>query len=287
MGGGATGFNPDWMKKFVDVPKDNGEIERVRVDRWVEPHKTHKMKAFCRTCLKCFSIKEGWWAIKRHGDGAKHLETFKKSDSNQNEENGPRPQILKIPEALQHINIKKQFELTVEKQRQKAEVMLVAALANHGISERFHDCLNTLIPLMFNDSKVAKGWNMGRTKASTILTHGIDPYLREQVLDLMRRKHFSLNFDESTVNHDQLIALNVSVMSDEGRMIKVNIDMIEVTEGTSGEEIAEKVLRFLFANNIPTENIISDQTDGTGSMIGNIKVITRVCNLFLINFCFS
>ena len=202
----------------------------------MEPHKTNSMKSYCRACHKSFDIKEGWWAVKRHGEGTKHNTMFKSSDYNQNED---VPRGLNIPRALQNINIKHQFELTVEKKRQKAKVMLVTALANHGISERVHDCLNTLIPLIFDDSKVAKGWNMGQTKASNILTYGIDPDLREKLVLLLRSRFFSMNFDESTICHHQLLALNVSTWNDEGKIFKANLDMIEVTEGTTGREVGD------------------------------------------------
>ena len=84
MGGGVKGFNLKWLQNSVEIKTPTGEVELIRVDRWVEPHKTNSMKAYCQACHKSFDIKEGWWAVKRHGEGTKHNAMFKSSDYNQN-----------------------------------------------------------------------------------------------------------------------------------------------------------------------------------------------------------
>ena len=58
---------------------------------------------------------------------------------------------------------------------------------------------------MFPDSKLALDWGslnkgMRQNKGDYFATHGIGPFLKEELNQSLRKCFFSLNFDESSVN---------------------------------------------------------------------------------------
>ena len=73
----------------------------------------------------------------------------------------------------------------VKDQALEAEAMLVASLAKHAVPETLFDCLNVLLPVMFSDSEIAKEMSLGRTKAGYLLTDGLGPHYRQEVIDCM------------------------------------------------------------------------------------------------------
>ena len=115
---------------------------------------------------------------------------------------------------------------------------------------------------------------MGRTKGSYTLEHGLGPHYKEKTLKLMRKYHFSLNYDESSIklHKTQQIDVNVSVQNDENRIQKIHYETIKVDEGTSGEELWGKISWSLSKDNVPyIQNMVSGQTDGCAAMLGKFK----------------
>ena len=71
-----------------------------------------------------------------------------------------------------------------------------------GSSFRSSDSTTTergLYTKMFPDSKFAH-INCGKTKATYVVTHGIAPYVREQMTERLAGQYFGLHVDESTHN---------------------------------------------------------------------------------------
>ena len=159
-----------------------------------------KFKAGCNSCLKAFNIKEGLSAVRKHEKGAKHVENVAVKDVNGNDSVSGQSSIensLKNAEALA-VKARRTKDQALE-----AEAMLVTATSCHSIPDAMFDCFNLLLPAMFPDSDIAKLFSVGRTKAGYLLTEGIGPHYRQQVLECMKVHPFSLNFDESTVNKSQ------------------------------------------------------------------------------------
>ena len=55
-------------------------------------------------------------------------------------------------------------------------------LAENNIPIVFADKLNTLLPNIFLDSKIAKGYKMGKTKASCILNESLAPHFLQDTV---------------------------------------------------------------------------------------------------------
>ena len=56
----------------------------------------------------------------------------------------------------------------------------------------FADKLNAILPNIFPDSKIAKEYKMGRTKASCILNECFALHFLQQTLDIMKNDFYSL-----------------------------------------------------------------------------------------------
>ena len=226
-----------------------------------------RFAGFCKFCDKSFSVKEGLTAVKKHEQGKKHQEKKTSKDVNQN----VRLDQISVEESLRNCEKTAVEQRKVKDKALENEAMLVSCIANHGIPDTFVDCLSNLLPVMFPDSKYVKEMNLGRTKANYLLTKGISPHLKEMLFSLMRKFPFSLNFDESTVNKSQQLNINVSYRNGDNCISKANFTTVEITEGTTGEDIANLVLKSLEENIIPMRNLLSVQTDGCAAMLGKFR----------------
>lgn len=231
---------------------------------WLQSVKTDKYQAWCAFCLKQFSIKEGMTAVRKHERGKKHTEIVDNRDKNLNSV-PPQRSIESSFINAESLSLKRR---KVKDQALEAEAMLVACLAKHCIPETMFDCFNVLLPEMFSDSAIAKEMALGRTKAGYLLTEGLGPHYRQQVIDCMKKHPFSVNFDESTVNKSQQLNVNVSIRNTEDRIVKAHFTTLEVLEGSTGKEIAGMIIKSLEDENIPHTNLVSDQTDGCAAMLG-------------------
>ena len=70
-------------------------------------------------------------------------------------------------------------------------------LAENNIPLAFADKLNTLLPNIFPDSKIAKEYKMGKTKASCILNENLPPNFLQETVQIMKNDFYSLLTDGS------------------------------------------------------------------------------------------
>ena len=61
-------------------------------------------------------------------------------------------------------------------------------LAENNIPLVFADKLNTLLPIIFPDSKIAKEYKMGKTKASCILNESLAPHFLQETVHIMKNQ---------------------------------------------------------------------------------------------------
>ena len=84
----------------------------------------------------------------------------------------------------------------------------------------------------------------------------------------MRSRPFSLNFDESTVNGDSQLDINVSYLDVDLLVKKRMLSTIALERGTTGEEIAAHVLKALRTEGVDPKMCMSVSTDGCSAMLG-------------------
>ena len=70
-------------------------------------------------------------------------------------------------------------------------------LAENNIPLAFADKLNTLLPNIFPDSKIAKEYKMGKTKANCILNENIAPNFLQETVQIMKNDFYLLLTDGS------------------------------------------------------------------------------------------
>ena len=68
-------------------------------------------------------------------------------------------------------------------------------LAENNIPLAFADKLNAILPSIFPDSKIAKEYKMGKTKASCIINESLAPHFLQQTVDIMKTDFYSLSTD--------------------------------------------------------------------------------------------
>ena len=79
-------------------------------------------------------------------------------------------------------------------------------LAENNIPLAFADKLNTLLPNIFPDSKIAKEYKMGKTKASCILNESLAPHSLQETVQIMKNDFYLLSTNGS--NHTGLGKMN-------------------------------------------------------------------------------
>ena len=81
-------------------------------------------------------------------------------------------------------------------------------------------CFAELAPKLFPDSKIAGQWGghgrdgMRMTKGNYFLTEGIAPFLKSELIEILRNSFFSVNVDESSVNKKTELDVHASFWKD-------------------------------------------------------------------------
>ena len=84
-----------------------------------------------------------------------------------------------------------------EKQASIAEVKVVEFLAEHNLTFATADHLGRLLKSTFPDSKIAKAYSCGKTKASCILNRAIAPDLQSILIEQIKTSCYSIAIDGS------------------------------------------------------------------------------------------
>jgi len=151
------------------------------------------------------------------------------------------------------------------------QTKLTFSLMFHSASGLLVDCSNRMIPALFGKDCSAKAWDMGRTKYTYFGTHGLLPFFQGRMVDAMIKKPFSINFDESSVNGDSILDINVSYINSMGLVEKRMLTAIAMQEGTTGREVADTVVQTLQRLGVDHLKTMSVATDGCSTMLGVVK----------------
>ena len=105
---------------------------------WIKKDKGDKFKAWCNSCLKSFSIREGSTAVRKHEKGQKHVENTSLVLSSKTNNNGQRS----IENALSRAESISIQQRKIKDQAHIAEAMLVSCFSRHSLPESMYDCFN-------------------------------------------------------------------------------------------------------------------------------------------------
>ena len=141
---------------------------------------------------------------------------------------------------------------------------------------RFFTCFSKIVPKLFPDSEIAKLWGVSGgkgslrcTKRDYLCTHGIHPFLQDQLLQVLRQNFFSLDIDESSVLNKTQLDVNVSY-NYQGEWNKRNLTTISLEEGTSARELANAFFTMFVSFDLPLKNCPKVTTDGPKVMLGEV-----------------
>ena len=264
-------FKPEWLQETFDD---------IKVSTWLIADPSDPRKGKCTVCPaptdspfygRSFSIAEGFSAIRSHSKSKIHQKAIEEPNNNQEAKQNEQ---MRIEQAL-----KNQEELTrKDRNEQDAIIHGQIAFANmlhfHGAASQLFTCFAKLAPTFFPDSHIAKKWASGgkhgfcATKADYFLTHGLYPYQLQKLISTLKKNFFSLNFDETSINLESQLDINVSYL-DNDVIVKENLTTISMEAGTTATEIVDVVLGQLEQFLIPLDNIMVVTTDGCSTMLGS------------------
>ncbi|KAJ8930422.1 hypothetical protein NQ314_016748 [Rhamnusium bicolor] len=136
---------------------------------------------------------------------------------------------------------------------------------------RFIDTLGALCTNIFPDSTIAKGINLHRTKATTILKNVLGNSFLEDINDTLgvEGNFFSLVMDETTDQSTikQCCFTEIMYNNENNKVETVFLDMVEVESGTASG-LHECLKDMLKKKHIPINNMVGFSSDTTNVMAG-------------------
>ena len=157
----------------------------------------------------------------------------------------------------------------LETQIRRAEVKMVGFLAEHNLPLAVADHIGPLVKDIFPDSKIAKGYQCSRTKATCILNRAIKPELQRNLITQMRESCYSICTDSS--NDQNLGKMNpVTVRLFDINQHKVATKFLDVclSKVSTAVGIFTSINNVFQKYDIPWENCISLGVDNTSVNVG-------------------
>ena len=270
----VKGFKLEWLTQ---------EVDGILIRSWCVSDPSDPGRAKCLVCppprnkpALTFSIGEGFSALRTHGRGKIHTKCYENSQNDQNHNEGPALSQMYIETAMRNQEEINKHQRKLEEQVLSSHIQFSYSLHSHGLPSSFFTCFSEIVPKLFPDSEIAKKWGssgtrtgMRSTKGDYFCTHGLHPFLLEELLQILRKNPFSLNVDESGVNKKTQVDVNAS-FNLEGISYKQNLTSISMEEGTSAPELANAFFLMFESFDLPLENCPKVTGDGCQVMLGEV-----------------
>ena len=239
--------------------------------------------AKCTLCRSDFSVSHGGFNdVTRHVNGIIHVEKLREAQSSSS--------ITSFLEGKPR---------SISTQVMSAELALAQFIALHNLPFQAADHLSSLFPVMFPDSKIAKGFACRHTKTKALICDALDPYMKNPIVTLLQSSPINLLCDESNERGGSAKLLTVLVrVYDPERSIIVtrHLDTVGIVDLTA-EGIFTALKETLERYSIPFSNLLSFTSDTCSVMKGTrggviaklrtlqMKVIDIHCICHLISLC--
>lgn len=135
------------------------------------------------------------------------------------------------------------------------EAMLLGFLAEKSLSFSLAPSLLELVKEMSKDAKALSQTAMHRVSASYKMRLGVGKTLKENLIEDLRVKKFSLNIDKTTGNNNEKI-VTVLVNYLRNKFVTEHLQSFSV-ENVNSDSIFEGIVKIIEGNNIPWHNLIS------------------------------
>ncbi|XP_054722965.1 uncharacterized protein LOC129232887 [Uloborus diversus] len=284
-GGRSSKFNPDVLKE-CDM---NGDLISIWCVSGYKPD-----EAICTFCNVAISCKHhGSAAVKRHSKTARHV--------TEREKHRDKDGVLKktTQTRINYTNSRGiECEMSHSEKVSAAEIQFVVSLADKGIPYTFSDTATMLFPQMFTDSKIAKDFTCSRTKASYLISDGLGPYFKDQLLNEIRSSgsYYSIIVDETPLPEKRLQQMDVFVRfysNISERVIAQHLQSFHIGHGTA--DVMFQCVREVF-DQLPNEKLLCFFSDGPNvmkSLVAKVKaqipqiLDVSTCNLHKVHNSFS
>ncbi|CAF0854255.1 unnamed protein product [Adineta steineri] len=196
---------PDHKTKFNETWLDKSDENGNSVKTWLKKgsSETTFICILCRTGdLDCAN--KGWKAIEQHMHKEKHKKNLN-AVKNNSKFIFPVSTATTNSTSANTIQLANQNKsLAFDDQITKAEILWALKSVQHGFSYKSSDNTGKLFQTMFPDSKIAEKFSIQHAKMSYVISHGLGPYFRNQLVeDLKNCQRFVLCFDEQTNNQNK------------------------------------------------------------------------------------
>ncbi|VEN49117.1 unnamed protein product [Callosobruchus maculatus] len=225
-------FQTDWLTQFP----------------WVEQRKND---AFCKCCDT--SVVGGTSHLKRHDKSTKHIRKFNESQSN-----------VKIDTFVRN-----EAQVKHAKMVYSGELKMVMLLHEHNLPFMLMEHLPKLIASVCPDSKIAKGFNCNRTKATAITSECLASESLRQIRKSLsdENKFYSLIIDETTdISTRKSLVIMIRFFY-EHRVRDKFFSLVEVQSATA-ESLFNAVMEILNQNKISVGNMLGFAADNANVMMG-------------------
>ena len=165
---------------------------------------------------------------------------------------------------------KSQDSQSMEENAAKAELLLVAFMAEHHTPFSPSGHLIETIKAAFPDSAIAKKVTLNKTKASYVMQHGVAWQEKVDLKKILQTQKFSLLIDESTdIAIQQVLAVVVRYFDEHAaKTVDSLLDVVEIGDA-SGQGLYNAVKKLMGERNIPLANIIGFASDNCATMTGS------------------
>ena len=138
----------------------------------------------------------------------------------------------------------------------KAEIIRALDIIDKNISFRAADSDNDKYSKMFTDSKIAKSYQMHKSKLCYVVGYGLEPYYRAKIKEDAKGKLYCFHFDETTTKQ-------IKKQYDGYATYKTNTGIVTTYFGSlfvgrcSASKLKQHMFEFLVENGLELKNLIN------------------------------
>ncbi|XP_037284486.2 uncharacterized protein LOC119177183 [Rhipicephalus microplus] len=232
------------------------------ISRWCKSG-TRNTDAFCILCNCTISCAQhGAAAVKRHAGMKKHIDAAAR---HRDKDGNLLPPKL-VQGTLDFSN--GSANTSLEHQVSKAETTFALSVVAKGIPFSWGDTATSIYHCMFPDSDIAKKFSCGRIKLARIVSHGLGPYFKGQVVTELCQPnvYFSIMIDEMPEPELRVQQLDVLVRYFSSSQQEVVVEHVQSFDlGRATAEIIVGCIEEAIAD-LPKQGLVCFFSDGPNVM---------------------
>ncbi|XP_074038465.1 protein FAM200B-like [Leptinotarsa decemlineata] len=152
----------------------------------------------------------------------------------------------------------------------EVELKLCCYICEHDLSLSLMNTFPDFCKSVYVDSEIAKEIKLKRKKTTQLIVGHLGPNFKNEIVNDLRRIHFSIIIDETTdICMKKCLVIVVRYWKNESVYDRF-LDLIETESGTA-EGIFNVLKKMFDDNDIPYNNIIGFASDNVSVMMGNLK----------------